>query len=247
VDPLAHKYPALASYTFVANNPLILIDPDGRKIVYSGNLFQQVIMRGALGILRLRSKTFRNIYQDLQRSSHNHTVSLGAEFSNETVGDRDFENGNSTITRMNFRSVPDVDGKKTPLFAAIAYEFGHAWLKDRGLGEPTTERISMITKGGGMNPAWSPEISMDNINQREYEFRKYQESNASKIENMVRGELGYSLREEYHAVDHAFRVYDPINGSSEFKIQYEVLAVLDENYNYKDNDIYKIYNVSPRE
>jgi len=32
VDPLAHKYPSLSPYNFVANNPLILVDPDGRDI-----------------------------------------------------------------------------------------------------------------------------------------------------------------------------------------------------------------------
>jgi RHS repeat-associated protein len=32
VDPLAHKYPSLSSYAFVANNPIMLVDPDGKEI-----------------------------------------------------------------------------------------------------------------------------------------------------------------------------------------------------------------------
>lgn len=32
VDPLAHEYPSLSPYTFVANNPIMLVDPDGRHI-----------------------------------------------------------------------------------------------------------------------------------------------------------------------------------------------------------------------
>jgi len=32
VDPLAHKYPNLSPYVFVANNPIMLIDPDGKQI-----------------------------------------------------------------------------------------------------------------------------------------------------------------------------------------------------------------------
>jgi RHS repeat-associated protein len=41
VDPLAGKYPDLSPYIFVANSPLIFVDPDGRKIkvtvVYENN------------------------------------------------------------------------------------------------------------------------------------------------------------------------------------------------------------------
>ncbi len=32
-DPLTEKYPSLSPYNFVANNPLIYIDPDGRTII----------------------------------------------------------------------------------------------------------------------------------------------------------------------------------------------------------------------
>ncbi|MBB1140699.1 RHS repeat-associated core domain-containing protein [Myroides sp. WP-1] len=34
VDPLAEKYPNINPYTYVANNPINAIDPDGRKIIY---------------------------------------------------------------------------------------------------------------------------------------------------------------------------------------------------------------------
>ncbi len=32
VDPLAHKYPNLSPYVFTGNNPIMLVDPDGRDI-----------------------------------------------------------------------------------------------------------------------------------------------------------------------------------------------------------------------
>ena len=37
VDPLANKYPSLSPYVYCANNPIQLIDPDGRKIVIAGS------------------------------------------------------------------------------------------------------------------------------------------------------------------------------------------------------------------
>ena len=36
VDPLSTKYPALSPYNFVANMPIIAIDPDGEKIYIVG-------------------------------------------------------------------------------------------------------------------------------------------------------------------------------------------------------------------
>lgn len=36
-DPLASKYPSLSPYSFVSNNPLMFVDPDGRWIAFAKN------------------------------------------------------------------------------------------------------------------------------------------------------------------------------------------------------------------
>src|SRR5690625_3213593 len=33
VDPLASKYPGISTYAFVANSPMMFVDPDGREII----------------------------------------------------------------------------------------------------------------------------------------------------------------------------------------------------------------------
>jgi len=36
-DPLAEKYPEMSPYTYTADNPVMLTDPDGRRIItYKG-------------------------------------------------------------------------------------------------------------------------------------------------------------------------------------------------------------------
>lgn len=35
IDPLAHEFPSMSPYSAFANNPIIFIDPDGRKVVFA--------------------------------------------------------------------------------------------------------------------------------------------------------------------------------------------------------------------
>ncbi|MCK9480719.1 MAG: hypothetical protein M0R38_03030, partial [Bacteroidia bacterium] len=43
-DPLAHEYPDLSPYAFVANNPIYYVDLDGRKIIVADKAQQAVVM-----------------------------------------------------------------------------------------------------------------------------------------------------------------------------------------------------------
>jgi RHS repeat-associated protein len=51
-DPYAEKYETLSPYTYVANNPVNAIDPDGRLIIYvNGLLFDEALAHKSSGIL----------------------------------------------------------------------------------------------------------------------------------------------------------------------------------------------------
>ncbi len=45
VDPLADKYPSLSPYAFVADNPINLIDPDGRDIVVPNKADRAAVLK----------------------------------------------------------------------------------------------------------------------------------------------------------------------------------------------------------
>jgi RHS repeat-associated protein len=42
VDPMSDKYPSMSPYNYCANNPVILVDPDGRDLVLTGNFAEDV-------------------------------------------------------------------------------------------------------------------------------------------------------------------------------------------------------------
>ena len=52
VDPLADKYPNLSGYIYVANNPLIYVDPDGRD-----HIFYLVFENGSTGADKIAAQT----------------------------------------------------------------------------------------------------------------------------------------------------------------------------------------------
>src|SRR5690606_6218505 len=57
VDPLSDKYPSLSPYTYCANNPLIIVDPDGRDIFVLGELAEKFVEQ-------LQSKTNMKVLRD---------------------------------------------------------------------------------------------------------------------------------------------------------------------------------------
>lgn len=42
IDPLASKYPSISPYVFVANNPILYVDKDGRKIYFYGDKINEL-------------------------------------------------------------------------------------------------------------------------------------------------------------------------------------------------------------
>ena len=55
VDPLSDKYPNLSPYTYCADNPVRLVDPDGRRIIVTGNGTEEYVSQ----INNMTSKKFK--------------------------------------------------------------------------------------------------------------------------------------------------------------------------------------------
>jgi RHS repeat-associated protein len=59
VDPLSDEYPSLSPYNYCANNPIMLVDPDGRHIETTEEAYSQ-INQGLKAILADKNPFYRN-------------------------------------------------------------------------------------------------------------------------------------------------------------------------------------------
>lgn len=69
VDPMADKYGSVSPYNFVANNPVLLIDPNGMEIDWSGISDKDDKKRMRKMLKKHKSSgTYKNLYKQLKKS-----------------------------------------------------------------------------------------------------------------------------------------------------------------------------------
>ncbi len=124
MDPLCEKYPSLSPYSHCANNPLSIIDPTGRELVYSEEMTedQQNSLNSSLDALK-GSQLFSTIYNKLDKSPNRYTVQFGETVK---VNENDYAPG---------QFAPNSDGGGTITFnenmemalSTTAEEYYHAY------------------------------------------------------------------------------------------------------------------------
>jgi len=205
VDPMAHRYNSLSPYIFVANNPINLVDPDGRKIMIEGNAkFNKLMLSRIIG-LAIISKSSRKLIFDLIKSDQVIKIVDSKEHHNKATQTTGFDK-DGYIMYWNEDDANDfIEGgngyDNEPLynnsFLTLAHELSHAWSKFNNIDQWTY---------------YSPDYKWNSEGDDEGTWFVADEFNAVHFENIVRAELGYKLRTHYQGIN-VFKLRASIEGS----------------------------------
>jgi RHS repeat-associated protein len=200
VDPLAHKYPSLSSYVFTGNNPIMLVDPDGREIWIAGEDGSKILYTpgmnyegddeftrktvSAYNNAHAGSKTARNNIDNVVSSENKYTVQKGekSKFSPKEV----------------------IDGKTGETIS----RGGTIYFNPDGGGVPVQAAkgslTSKIEKGNGLMSllhetihASRYEDGKDNSSPFKNTGISIEELETTHTENIIRSEMGMLLRTHY--------------------------------------------------
>jgi len=202
VDPMSDKYPHLTSYNYCANNPVMLIDPDGREIWINGddgNNYQY--KRGNLytkdgkkykgadkfanqvknDLNTLKKNGQKGDINTLEKSKNKHNI-MRSEGKNSSDAENQYNKKNhipigSTIL-YNPESERSDDGAR-PAIIGLSHELSHSY--DYNEGEDN-DKSPFITIYPNKGVPWA-------------------EITAVKKENYVRNKMGLGLRRTYNGID----------------------------------------------
>jgi RHS repeat-associated protein len=122
IDPLADKYVAMGSYVYVANNPLIYVDPGGEEIVLASNStseFKQSTLTNLQKLTNAELELVDNVIRIKENGTPqnaNHDLKVGTEVIGNLVGSKQIvtmTEGDENSTYSSYSDTGDGTSKPT--------------------------------------------------------------------------------------------------------------------------------------
>ena len=124
VDPMSDKYPSLSPYVYCADNPVKLMDPDGRKIVFAKGTSKEFKKQFAAAIKNLNEHHLGGIASALEKSKITYTIAETTDRNNS------FNSLTQTISWNPTMGLEVDEGAILSPTTALNHEFAHALTYD---------------------------------------------------------------------------------------------------------------------
>ena len=187
-DPLAEKYYDISPYAWCANNPVNLVDPDGRKIIVNeGDEGYKEEVEEQLEELKKMSKELHDLISFLEESENKYYIQ-----SSEEKQRNNYDFLKNVITHDPDRNYVQNNGKIVRYRDArigLAHELGHAINDEEGI--ITLEHIEIYNQLKERQNNSSKDKNLY-IN-----FLEFIEKDPLYYENIVRKYMGVELRKRY--------------------------------------------------
>jgi len=142
VDPMSDKYPSMSPYNYCGNNPVILVDPDGREVEYNS-----FIDRIIVGIKKTTDIHFEKSFNELEASSETYV------FNFNTKGNSKLSTNGKKLF-INYSITSDLRKNGDNIFSVLKHETEHGMQFQHGeIGFAVSLDIG---KDGKMFTEWKP-------------------------------------------------------------------------------------------
>jgi RHS repeat-associated protein len=194
IDSKADEYTAISPYAYVANNPIMMIDPDGNDIVIIGERKYRAMVRKRIMNLAQTPEGAR-LVESLRNAEHVTVIQYGGSNVNgrytrgKTVSGR-----NASWVYFDPESQGEVDGVKRTPETSLAHELRHAEQDFDGTNGEYGDPVAEYTKPseGGYTFDADPYAEENNTTIKVSEIDA-----VNGTENKVRASLGLDIRESY--------------------------------------------------
>jgi RHS repeat-associated protein len=199
VDPLAHKYPNMSPYAFTGNNPVMLVDPDGMKIVFAPGVSEEFKAAFAQAVHHLNNHNSGNMMAQLESSKIVYYI-------DETTGGSFYNSDKRTISWDPNMAVVTNNAVELSPTSILNHEVDHALQHDKN---PEQFKKDIRT----------PDSEYGNMEERRVITGSEQETAKN---------LGEIKNDEVTREDHLGHFY-PTIGPTSIEWKYEVIAKPENN------------------